>query len=147
MRLALSSATVSIAFVVCFSACKKEDPAAQPAQYPQGQQPTYGQPAAQPAYGQPAAQPTYGQPAAQPAAPVAPAAAPAAPAAATGMNPSPQGLACTTDAQCLTHKCNTQLGKCSYPCQTAADCLAGFQCMTPICVPSAASLPAAPAAK
>jgi hypothetical protein len=63
------------------------------------------------------------------------------------MNPSPQGLACTTDAQCLTHKCNTQLGKCSYPCQTAADCLAGFQCMTPICVPSAASLPAAPAAK
>jgi hypothetical protein len=140
MRLALSSATVSIAFVlVCLSACKKEEPAAQPAQYPQAQPAAYGQPAA--------AQPTYGQPAAPAAAPAAPAAAPAAPAAATGMNPSPQGLACTTDAQCLTHKCNTQLGKCSYPCQTAADCLAGFQCMTPICVPSAASLPGAPAAK
>jgi hypothetical protein len=60
------------------------------------------------------------------------------------MNPNPTGLACTSDAQCVTHKCNTQLGKCSFPCQSPADCLAGYQCLTPICVPS---MPAAAPAK
>jgi hypothetical protein len=54
-----------------------------------------------------------------------------------GMNPAPQGLPCTSDAQCVTHKCNTAAGKCSWPCQGPADCAAGMQCLTPICVPSA----------
>jgi hypothetical protein len=98
-----------------------------------GQQPApgYGQP--QPGYGQQPA-PGYGQP--------APTAAP--PATAPGaMNPSPQGFPCTADLACGTHKCNTQAGKCSFPCASSADCIGGMQCIAPICVP--AGLPGAPA--
>lgn len=137
------------------SSCKKEDP---PPQTPQGawqQQPAgYGQPGypqpGQPGYGQPAPYgqqpgtqpaPYGGQPApGYPTAPAAPAPAPTAPAApapaGTGMNPSPQGFPCQADLACGTHKCNTQAGKCSFPCQSAADCAAGMQCVAPICVPA-----------
>jgi hypothetical protein len=95
--------------------------------YPQQQQPGY--PQQQPGYPQ-QQQPGYGQPAPQPTS--------MPPAGGTaGMNPSPQGLPCTSDAQCVTHKCNTAAGKCSWPCQGPADCAAGMQCLTPICVPSA----------
>jgi hypothetical protein len=147
------SVTAAAVLLIAFAACKKEDP---PAQNPQGWQqgqPGYGQPG----YGQPA-QPGYGQPQqpgypAQPqptypaAAPPAPAPAPAAtPAAGTaGMNPSPQGFPCQADAACGTHKCNTGAGKCSFPCQTAADCLGGMQCIAPICVPMLPGAAPAPA--
>ena len=107
--------------------------------YPQ-QQPGYGQqpgyPQQQPGYppqqqpGYPQQQPGYGQPAPQPTG--------MPPAGGTaGMNPAPQGVPCTSDAQCVTHKCNTAAGKCSWPCQGPADCAPGMQCLTPICVPSA----------
>lgn len=149
--------------------CKKEDP---PPQAPQGgwqqQPPGYGQQPGQPGYGQqpapygqqpapgygPQPAPGYGQQPApygqqpapgyapQPAAPAAPA-SPATPApGAAGMNPSPQGFPCTADLTCGTHKCNTAAGKCSFPCQSAADCAAGMQCVAPICVP--AGLPGMP---
>jgi len=148
MRPILLGTTAAVALALaCLCACKKEET---PPQNPQGYQQGYGQPAygqpgyGQPGYGQPAAgqpQPAqpqaYPQPTAQPTAAPPPATAPA-----TGMNPNPSGFPCQTDAQCGTHKCNTQAQKCSFPCQSAADCLAGMQCMTPICVPT---LPTAPA--
>jgi hypothetical protein len=33
--------------------------------------------------------------------------------------------------------CNTQYGKCAFPCQTANDCISGAQCntMTGFCLP------------
>jgi len=135
MRSLLTSGVMATAFVLAtVGACKKEEP---PPQNPQGWQqgqPGYGQQPGQPGYGQqpgyPQQQPGYGQPAPQPTG--------MPPAGGTaGMNPAPQGVPCTSDAQCVTHKCNTAAGKCSWPCQGPADCAAGMQCLTPICVPSA----------
>ena len=164
MRSLLTSGVMATAFVLAtVGACKKEEPppqnpqgwqqgqpgyGQQPGQpgygqqpgYPQQQQPGYGQqpgyPQQQPGYppqqqpGYPQQQPGYGQPAPQPTG--------MPPAGGTaGMNPAPQGVPCTSDAQCVTHKCNVAAGKCSWPCQGPADCAAGMQCLTPICVPSA----------
>jgi len=133
MRPILTGSAITTAFLlVSLAACKKEDP---PPQAPQGYQ-------AQPGYAQPApyGQPVPGQPA--PTMAPAPGAAPmpapvsAAPPAAAGMNPNPQGVPCTSDAQCLTHKCNVAAQKCSWPCQGPGDCAPGMQCLAPICVPS-----------
>ena len=49
--------------------------------------------------------------------------------------PSPMALACTNDAACLTHRCNTQFGKCAWPCQSDNDCVTGNHCMAGACVP------------
>src|SRR5882672_1781995 len=118
MRPILTGSALTTAFLlVSLAACKKEDP---PPQAPQGYQPGYAQPApyGQPVPGQPA--PTTVAPA--PGAPMpAPAPVPAAPPAAAGMNPNPQGVPCTSDAQCLTHKCNVAAQKCSWPCQGPGD--------------------------
>jgi hypothetical protein len=155
MRLLTGSVIATAVVLSALGACKKDEP---PPQNPQGfqqGQPGYGQPGyGQPGYGQPA-QPGYGQPQPgypqqQPGYPQQP---PPQPTAATppagqptGMNPNPQGLACTQDAQCLTHRCNTTAGKCSWPCQGPADCAQGMQCLAPICVPMVgATPPAAPA--
>jgi hypothetical protein len=155
------SAIAAIVVVVAVDACKKDEP---PPQNPQGwqqtqpgyaPQPGYAQPG-QPGYPQPqpgytqqpgypppqstypAPQPGYPQP--QPTyPPPQPTAAPPAPTGATGMNPNPQGVPCTSDAQCLTHRCNVAAGKCSWPCQGPGDCAAGMQCIAPICVPSVPS--------
>jgi hypothetical protein len=143
MRPILTGSAITTAFLlVSLAACKKEDP---PPQAPQGYQ-------AQPGYAQPApyGQPVPGQPAptmapAPGAAPM-PAPVPAAPPAAAGMNPNPQGVPCTSDAQCLTHKCNVAAQKCSWPCQGPGDCAPGMQCLAPICVPSMPGA-APPAAK
>jgi hypothetical protein len=43
---------------------------------------------------------------------------------------------CQTDIQCLSHKCNMQVGKCSWPCASNDDCQPGFQCVAPACVPA-----------
>jgi len=143
MRPILTGSAITTAFLlVSLAACKKEDP---PPQAPQGYQ-------AQPGYAQPApyGQPVPGQPA--PTMAPAPGAAPmpapvsAAPPAAAGMNPNPQGVPCTSDAQCLTHKCNVAAQKCSWPCQGPGDCAPGMQCLAPICVPSMPGA-APPAAK
>jgi hypothetical protein len=123
-----------LALVLCVPtvalACKKQD------EQPPAQQPMYAPqaPGAQPAPAQPA-------PAATPA-PAAPAAtpAPAAPAAAAPAGPlsQPGPLAgpCTSDANCFTHRCNTQVGKCVLPCVTNNDCNAGNNCMAGVCVPA-----------
>jgi hypothetical protein len=114
-------------------ACKSEEPAQQGG-YPQqpGQPAGYGQPPPQTGYGQPATTPAGSPPAAPAAAPVAPAAAPAA----TLSPPGPLALPCTTDANCATAKCNTQFGKCVFPCQNDNDCVAPNRCMAGACLPA-----------
>jgi hypothetical protein len=139
MRPILTGSAITTALLlVSLAACKKEEP---PAQAP----PTYQTPP--PGYAQPApyGQPVPGQPAPTmaPAPGAAPAPVPAAPAA--GMNPNPQGVPCTSDAQCLTHKCNVAAQKCSWPCQGPGDCAPGMQCLAPICVPSVPGAAPAPA--
>jgi hypothetical protein len=98
-------------------------------QYPQ-------QPGAYPgAPGAPGAAPGYataapGQmPPGQPGAPGAPT------AAAPMATPGPLAFACQNDVPCGTHHCNTQYGKCAFPCQSAADCIQPNQCMAGLCVP------------
>jgi hypothetical protein len=116
-------------------------PGAPPQQYPPGypqQQPAYAQP--QPGYpAQPAAAPGYPAPGAQPA--PAPGMAPAAPAA-TGAPMSTPGLLalpCQNDSTCGLHHCNTQFGKCAFPCQTPTDCVSGGQCVMGVCLPGGAT--------
>ena len=106
--------------------------------YPPGypQQPGY---AAQPGY--PAApQQAPGYPAQPAPAPMAPM-APAAPTA-TGAPMSTPGLLalpCQNDATCGLHHCNTQYGKCAFPCQTPTDCVSGGQCVMGVCLPGGAT--------
>jgi hypothetical protein len=115
---------------VVFVGCKKEDeapPPQSPAPYPQ--QPPYGQPAPTATTPAPAATPGPAPTATQPA------------PAGTMSQPSPMALPCTADANCLTHRCNTQFGKCAWPCQGPADCIPGNNCMGGACVPGAAPAP------
>jgi len=111
-------------------ACKKDEQP--PPQPPPTYQPYPAQPAPAAA---PPAQPTAAQPV--PAQPVPGQPAPAAPAAPAGAmsQPSPMALACSNDAACLTHRCNTQFGKCAWPCQSDNDCVTGNHCMAGACVP------------
>jgi hypothetical protein len=116
-------------------ACKSEEPAQQGG-YPQQTQPA--------GYSQSPTQPGYTQP--TPAATVAPApvatATPApvvtaAPAAAAPLStPGPLALPCTSDANCATHHCNTQFGKCVFPCLNDGDCIAPNRCMAGACLPA-----------
>ncbi len=94
--------------------------------YGQQPQPGYGQ-QPQPGYGQ-QPQPGYGQPTAQLAV------------------PGPMALPCTSDAQCVTHKCNTQYSKCAFPCETDNDCNTGSYCFKGVptgatCLPKAPGQP------
>ena len=144
MRKAFSLFTVSIiGSALIVAACKKKDDEAPPAQGGYGQQPGYGQPGygqQQPGYGQ--QQPGYGQQ--QPGYGQQP--APTATATGGAMStPAPMAFPCTSDATCYPHKCNTQAGKCAWPCQTANDCQAGAQCMAPMCVPPTGGGQQAPA--
>jgi hypothetical protein len=102
-------------------ACKKDE---QPP--PQQPQPYY-QPAPAPSPAPVATQPGPAPTVAQPA--------PTTTTPGTMAQPSPMALPCTSDAACLTHKCNLQFGKCAWPCQTEADCNPGNQCMAGACVP------------
>lgn len=124
--LSLILATTSIVTI----ACKSEDqPPPQQAGYPQQQYPQQPYPA-QPA---PTAAPAPAAPAPAAPAPAAPGATPAA--AGTMSQPSPMAFPCTTDAQCITHRCNTPFGKCAWPCQSDADCTPGNRCQAPACIP------------
>jgi hypothetical protein len=114
----LSLLALAVGLVV---SCKSEEPAQQGG-YPQQTQPA--------GYNQPPAQPGY-----QPA-PGAPAPAPA-PAAAPLSAPGPLALPCTSDANCLTHHCNPQFGKCVFPCVADTDCITPNRCMAGACVPAA----------
>ena len=146
MRTLLTCTLLAPLFVL-FAACgKKQDDTPPPGTattataYP-------GYPAPQPTYAQqpypnqypPAPTATYAQPGAPPApapAPV-PGAAPTAAPAATGQMavPGPIAFQCQNDVPCGTHHCNTQYGKCAFPCQSAADCIPPNQCSLGLCVP------------
>jgi len=144
----LRAATLGVATMSLIGACSKNEeqpPPAQPGQYPPYQQQP-GYPAGQQQYpqqqqpypqqqqpGYPAAQPTYPQQQ-QPGYPAAP--APGAAAPGTPSQPSAVAFPCQTDVQCLSHRCNLQVGKCSWPCQSNDDCQPGFQCVAPACVPT-----------
>ena len=52
-----------------------------------------------------------------------------APAGGQMAVPGPQALPCSSDAQCMTHKCNVQYGKCAFPCETDMDCIQGSSCL------------------
>jgi hypothetical protein len=99
-------------------------------------------------YGQPA-QP-YGAPAgyaqvpgqAPPPAPAATSPVPGtpgvpAPAGAGAMaTPGPAAFPCANDSACGLAHCNTQYGKCAFPCADAnVDCIAGSTCLAGFCVP------------
>jgi len=64
-----------------------------------------------------------------------PAPGPAAPAAAPMSTPGPAAFACSNDAACLTHRCNTSFGKCAAPCQGPQDCQPTATCTAGLCVP------------
>lgn len=105
--------------------CKQEEspPPQAPSPYPQQPYPT--------------AAPTQPAPAPAPTPAPTPAATTPQPApAGTLSQPSPMALPCTADANCLTHRCNTQFGKCAWPCQTDNDCNPGNRCMGGACVPA-----------
>jgi hypothetical protein len=119
----------------------------QQGQYPQqqGQYPAQG--AAPQGYAQPAPQ-GYPQQGAAPAPGYAappgattgmPAPAPGAPTAAGApmATPGPLALPCSNDQACGLAHCNTQYGKCAFPCQSATDCIQGASCnaMTGFCLP------------
>jgi len=97
-----------------------------PGQYPPGAGGYPGAPGAAPGYAAPGTM----QPG-QPGAPVGPAPTGTAPMA----TPGPLAFSCQNDVPCGTHHCNTQYGKCAFPCQTAADCIQPNQCMAGLCVP------------
>ena len=147
-KLALRGVTASVAILGLVGACSKNEeqpPPAQPGQYPAYQQQP-GAPAGQQQYpqqqpypqqqqpGYPAAQQPYPQQQPYPASPAP--AAPGAAAPAGTSQPSAVAFPCQTDIQCLSHRCNMQVGKCSWPCQSNDDCQPGFQCVTPACVPT-----------
>jgi len=125
MRLAMF---VSVGLALGAGACKKssDQPATQ-AGYPT-QAPNAAPVQQAPGYGTGTAQ----QPAVLAASP-APATG-AAPAAALSQ-PNPLALPCSTDAQCLTHRCNVAAGKCAWPCQSDNDCIPGNACIAPTCLP------------
>jgi hypothetical protein len=50
--------------------------------------------------------------------------------------PGPAAFPCSNDSACGLAKCNTQYGKCVFPCSNAAvDCAAGASCIAGFCVP------------
>jgi len=131
MRLRLIGVTFG-ALLALPLACKKDEqppPQPPPAYQPYPAQPAPAAPPAQPT----AAQPVPAQPV--PAQPGQPAPAAPAPAGGAMSQPSPMALACSNDAACLTHRCNTQFGKCAWPCQSDNDCVTGNHCMAGACVP------------
>jgi hypothetical protein len=74
-----------------------------------------------------------------------PAATIAAPPTAAGKSsmavPGPGAFQCTSDAQCLLGRCNTQYSRCAYPCKSSEnDCKAGNVCTAGgICMPKGAA--------
>jgi hypothetical protein len=120
-------------------ACSKDPPP--PTAPVASAQPMYGQPPP----GQPGMQPGM-QPGAQPGQPMPGQPMPGQPPAAGQMAvPGPTALACQNDSQCMTHRCNTQYGKCAFPCQSDADCIQGSTCFV-AGGPVAACLPKPPGA-
>jgi hypothetical protein len=135
----LSICVVTASAIMLVAACGPKTPpagtaptaTAYPGYPPQGGQYPQQQPGAYP--GAPGAAPTYAAPG---QAPMGQPGAPGAPTAAAPMaTPGPLAFACQNDVPCGTHHCNTQYGKCAFPCQSAADCIQPNQCMAGLCVP------------
>jgi hypothetical protein len=141
MRTISTCAAVASLFVV-FAACgPKQDPSAaqQPGMAPTATAP-YGYPQQPGAYPTATGTAPYGYPqqgAPQQAYPTATAMPTAAPTAAPGQMavPGPVAFQCTNDVPCGTHHCNTQYGKCAFPCQTNTDCITPNSCVMGLCVP------------
>jgi hypothetical protein len=135
--LSLCAAVASLIVVVtaCGSKNSQTQPTASPTatgypgQYPPGQYPPGQYPAQYPTATAPYAAP--GQ---------APTAAPGTVpgTAPTGQMavPGPLAFTCQNDVPCGTHHCNTQYGKCAFPCQSVNDCIAPNQCLAGLCVPA-----------
>jgi hypothetical protein len=112
---------------LCVAACGKDEtpppatpaPTAQPYGQPGYGQPGYGQPPPQQGYPQQQTGYPQQQPGTQPG---------MAPAGGQMATPGPLALPCQNDSGCGTHRCNTQFGKCAYPCQTDTDCIQGSTC-------------------
>jgi hypothetical protein len=140
MRTFSTCAAVASLFVV-FAACgPKQDPnAQQPGAYPTASAP-YGYPQQPGAYPAATGQPPYGYPqqpqppAGYPAATAMPTAAPPAGSGQMAV-PGPVAFTCTNDIPCGTHHCNTQYGKCAFPCQSNVDCISPNACVMGLCVP------------
>ena len=144
----VSAALLGGLFLMAGIACGKKDETPQPNTppapsgaygQPQGYPPGYGQQGAYPqqppgAYPQ---QPPQGYPQQPPGGPGGPPAGGAALAV-----PGPMAGPCSNDSMCITHKCNTQYGKCAFPCETDNDCIQGSYCFKGI--PVAACFPKAP---
>src|SRR5258706_4113372 len=116
----LRTFTVVGSIAVVAAGCKKQDdtqnanvaPTATTAYPPPGYPPQQG------AYPQQQPAPGYGQYPNQPQ-PGAPAPAPMPTAAPMGGQmavPGPVAVQCQNDVACGTHHCNTQYGKCAFPC-------------------------------
>jgi hypothetical protein len=39
-----------------------------------------------------------------------------------------RALSCTTDRECLTHRCDVELKRCRFPCRDDGDCQQGLAC-------------------
>jgi len=146
MRILLSCSAVASLFVFVTD-CKRQDDTAPAATAPSATAPYTAYPPPQGTYAQPYAQPAptapyapYPQPTAQapyaPSAPPPPAAAPTPPAPGQMAVPGPVAFQCQNDVPCGTHHCNTQYGKCAFPCQSAADCISPNSCVMGLCVPA-----------
>jgi hypothetical protein len=123
---------VALGAPVALAACGKKDeaPPTTPSNAP-------GSAWGQPGYGQPPP-PGYGT--APPSTPVATSQPTVAPAPGQLATPGPAALPCTNDTMCVTHKCNTQYGKCAFPCESDNDCIQGSYCakvLVPSCWPKA----------
>jgi hypothetical protein len=132
----LSTFAVTLASLsVVVAACQpRNDDTAQPnvsptAGYPPPGQPPPGTPPGYPAGTAPP--PGYPPPTAT-APPTGPAPTGSVPMAV----PGPLAFQCKDDVPCGLHHCNLQYGKCAFPCQTAADCLAPNTCVAGLCIPA-----------
>ena len=128
MRTISAALVMGVVSLLTFSvACSKDPP---PPQTPPPTQPMYGAPQGQ----YPPPQGQYQQ---------APPGQPAQPVPGQMATPGPTALACQNDSQCMTHRCNTQYGKCAFPCLSDADCIQGATCFV-AGGPAAACLPKPP---
>jgi hypothetical protein len=87
--------------------------------------------------GYPAPQPGYPQVVTAQGSPVGASTAAPSPTAAGAMAiPGPAAFPCANDSACGLAHCNTQYGKCAFPCADAnVDCILGAQCLAGFCVP------------
>ena len=116
----------AVSLVPVMVACGSSNPPANTAQgagsaYPQQGYPQQGYP--QQPQGYPQQQPMPQQ---QPGMTAPATGAPATPGQMA--TPGPAALPCSNDSMCMTHRCNTQYGKCAFPCESDNDCIAGAYC-------------------